>query len=254
MSPDPAAAPTVAVIVVGGLLAALALAAWLRRRPPLLAFAAPPLPVPASDAALLVCAMIVGGYFLRGFWPTGIGLAGIVGLLLLHRVPVGRHFGPGTLSVPGALLGGLWVAAATTPFLLLGAGATEAVLRWLGHPPDVEPAVALFRDAHGWRQLLPLFLAATVLAPIAEEALFRGFLQPIFKRHAGGLRAWIAVALLFAGCHATLSVFPPLLLFGLVLGLAYERTGGSLLLCISAHFWFNLLNATLLTLGLDPSP
>ncbi len=255
MSPAPAshATPVLAAILGGGLLAALALAARLRPRRGTLSFAAPLLPVPASDAALLVCAMVVGGYFLGGFWPTVIALAGIVVLLLLHRVPVLRHFGPGPLTVPGAVLGGLWITAAATPFLLVLAGATESLLRKLGFPVPVEPAVALFRDAHGWRQLLPLFLAATVLAPVAEEALFRGFLQPILKRHAGGARAWVAVAVLFAGCHLNVPTFPPLLLFGLVLGLAYEWSGGSLLLCISAHFWFNFLVATLLTLGVDIS-
>ena len=244
----------IAAVLGLGLAAALALAGALRRRRDTLSFRAPPLPVPASDAVLLVCAMVVGGRFLGGFWPTAIGLGGIVLLLLLHRVPVLRHFGPGPLTVPGAVLGGLWIAAAATPFLLVLAGATQALLKKLGFPTPPEPAVALFQGAHGWRQLLPLFLAATVLAPVAEEALFRGFLQPILKKSVGGVRAWLVVAVFFAACHFHVATFPSLLLFGLVLGLAYEWTGGSLLLCISAHFWFNLLNATLLTLGIDPSP
>jgi membrane protease YdiL (CAAX protease family) len=75
-----------------------------------------------------------------------------------------------------------------------------------------------------WLDATALAAAVVVLAPLAEEALFRGLLY-------GGLRtrlpAWLAAvisAVLFGGAHMNASLFLPLALAGLILAMVYERT------------------------------
>ena len=90
--------------------------------------------------------------------------------------------------------------------------------------------------------------AAVLLAPVAEEVLFRGILYPAIKQ-AG--HPWVALwgtALLFAAVHMNLVTFLPLAVLALVLTALYERTN-NLLAPITAHVLFNALNfVTLLVL------
>ncbi len=90
------------------------------------------------------------------------------------------------------------------------------------------------------------FLGALLLAPLAEELLFRGILQTGVKRLLPASRSllhrWgaiVAVGLLFGAMHSTTPHHvPALALFGVILGYAYERTG-SLTLPMLVHFLFN---------------
>lgn len=75
-----------------------------------------------------------------------------------------------------------------------------------------------------WLDAAALAGAVVVLAPLAEEALFRGLVY-------GGLRTrlptWLAAvisAVLFGGAHMNASLFVPLVLAGLILAMVYERT------------------------------
>lgn len=113
-------------------------------------------------------------------------------------------------------------------------------------------------EPHGVFQLLedpsvtPTMQAFTVLgvmllAPISEELLFRGILQTglqrLLRAKWGTLRhRWLAVAItatVFGLMHSTTPQHvPALIVFGLMLGFLYERTG-SLMLPILIHMMFN---------------
>jgi membrane protease YdiL (CAAX protease family) len=70
-------------------------------------------------------------------------------------------------------------------------------------------------------------LLIVVAAPISEEVCFRGFLFGGLRSRLPRLAAALISALIFGGLHATtgISAVPPLIFFGFVLALLYERTG-----------------------------
>lgn len=83
--------------------------------------------------------------------------------------------------------------------------------------------------------LLALFVC--VLAPIAEEFLFRGFCFAALRPSLGVVGAAIAVGLVFGAFHATSTppaLLVPLALFGFLLCLVRWKTG-SLYPCIALH-------------------
>ncbi len=91
-------------------------------------------------------------------------------------------------------------------------------------------------------------LSIVVAAPLAEEAAFRGL---VYTRLKKGCRVWIAAllqALVFGIAHGTFLWFLYTFLFGLVLGIAFERAH-SLWASILLHAAFNGANYLLMLLG-----
>ena len=74
---------------------------------------------------------------------------------------------------------------------------------------------------------IPVVLLIAVAAPIAEEIFFRGMLFGGLRRRLSTFAAAAISALVFGGLHAATGVtaVPPLIVFGFVLALLYERTG-----------------------------
>jgi membrane protease YdiL (CAAX protease family)/uncharacterized RDD family membrane protein YckC len=89
---------------------------------------------------------------------------------------------------------------------------------------------------------IPVVLLIAVAAPIAEEIFFRGMLFGGLRRRLPTLLAAAISALVFGALHAAtgITAVPPLIAFGFVLALLYERTG-SLTPCIAAHALNNAL-------------
>lgn len=103
---------------------------------------------------------------------------------------------------------------------------------------STQDAVALMRDSKdSWSVGLMAFSAA-IIAPLAEEIIFRGYLYPVAKSFAGMTAGVFFSALLFAACHGNVPLMLPLFLLGILLALAYEWTG-SIWASISIHFFFN---------------
>lgn len=100
--------------------------------------------------------------------------------------------------------------------------------------------VAISQLSPAWQTLAATL--AVLLAPVAEEVFFRGFLQSMLRRYAGPWPAVIIASCIFAGMHVTaepLSV-APLVVLGVALGYSYERTG-RLLAPILMHCLFNAM-------------
>jgi membrane protease YdiL (CAAX protease family) len=77
-------------------------------------------------------------------------------------------------------------------------------------------------------------IAVIVVAPIAEELLFRGFLFRVLRLRMG---FWLAAGIdgvLFGLVHGSLVILPILAVLGVALCWVYERTG-SLFPCIAMH-------------------
>jgi hypothetical protein len=92
-----------------------------------------------------------------------------------------------------------------------------------------------------------LFGFAVVLAPVAEEFVFRGLLFSTAKRLGWPKLAWLGVSSLFAFIHFNPPTFLPLFAFALALTWLYETTEG-LFAPILAHGLFNAANLALLCL------
>lgn len=73
---------------------------------------------------------------------------------------------------------------------------------------------------------LQIFLIV-IVASVAEEICFRGMLFGGLRRRLGRVPAALAAAAVFGVLHATtgVSTVPPLIAFGFVLALLYEKTG-----------------------------
>ena len=150
-----------------------------------------------------------------------------------------------------AVLLGLVVALI---FLPLGWGLQQASALVMTHLPHfkLEPQEQLpvhaLRMSMSWGGRLALGAAAVLLAPVAEEALFRGIIYPAIKQFGYPRLALWGTSLLFAAVHMNVVTFVPLATLAVVLTMLYERTD-NLLAPITAHVLFNALNfATLLVL------
>ncbi|MCW2988053.1 MAG: Abortive infection protein [Solirubrobacterales bacterium] len=83
-------------------------------------------------------------------------------------------------------------------------------------------------------------LLIVVAAPISEEICFRGMLYGGLRERLPRLAAALIAGLVFGGLHALTGVtaVPPLIFFGFVLCLLYEKTG-SIWPCILLHMLNN---------------
>jgi membrane protease YdiL (CAAX protease family) len=119
----------------------------------------------------------------------------------------------------------------------------ELMTRFNG-PPAEQAAVKALSLVTNWSERMTLIVVTIVLAPIAEEMLFRGILYPMIKQLGFPRLAWWGVSALFAAIHFNLAIFPPLFVLALLLTLLYERTN-NLLAPIVTHSLFNAANFAL---------
>jgi hypothetical protein len=191
---------------------------------------------------------------------TGLFLQG--GILVwiwffLREIPISwsEAFG---LEAPGRAKAVLWGAAGAVLFLPAGLG-LQSLLGFLvelvtRHPAAPQELVNVLQkaDLPWWEQVFAGVLAV-MIAPVAEEMLFRGILYPTLKQRGFPRAAWWVTSLLFAGVHCNGLSFLPLLVFSLVLIYLYEKTG-SLWASITAHSLFNYANFLLLMLWAEDRP
>ena len=111
-----------------------------------------------------------------------------------------------------------------------------------------QQAVQTLRIASSWPDRLALGIVTIVLAPVAEEILFRGIIYTWVSQISYRWLGVLVSSLLFGLAHGNLLAFLPLFLFAVMLALLYERTK-NLLACITAHAVFNGLNFLMLYLS-----
>lgn len=187
---------------------------------------------------LLVGSTLQSRHFGWGLFLTEIGLLLLPALLWFRRSNLSlretaRLRWPGWVPVLlGLLLGvGLW-------FLDSWLGALASAL--LGY--DVLPPAGSYPTTGGQAALV--FVAFALAAPVAEEILFRGYMQPAYERLGPG-RAIFLVGLLFALFHLSLVGLPPRLPIAFALGYVAWRSN-SLFPAIALHLANNALGALFL--------
>ena len=165
--------------------------------------------------------------------------------LRLHQVSWLDAFGFRGPKLKHALLTALGFIIVVLPVVLLLQGASVQVLEKFGYPPADQAAVLLLMGAKSCWTTVYLGVFAIVLAPVAEEFIFRGILFPFLKKLGFPRLAWFGVSALFALIHTNLPTFVPLFVFALALTWLYEKTD-NLLAPITAHALFNATNFAVL--------
>jgi len=129
-------------------------------------------------------------------FPTQFALYGLI--YLSFRIVFGLRYGKPVLASLGWKRTNfqLWMAAVGGLILALAVGALAAAL----HTPKVDSPMEKLAETP-WSFAL-LAILATTFAPLFEEMLFRGFLQPLFSRTFGVIAGVIATAVLFGALHA----------------------------------------------------
>jgi membrane protease YdiL (CAAX protease family) len=93
-----------------------------------------------------------------------------------------------------------------------------------------------------------LGLGAVVIAPVAEEIIFRGYFYGVTKRFSDRWFAAVFTSVIFAGIHCHVGSALPLFTLAMGLAIAYEITG-CLLVPVVMHSLFNAFNLLLLIFG-----
>lgn len=173
---------------------------------------------------------------------VGVQLATALGFLLVPMVIAAQG---GAKSVP-EILGRLgvrsfrpsalkWMAAAVGAYLFFTVLYTALILE--PHQKDI---------AKGFGAVPIQVLLIVVLAPISEETCFRGMLFGGLRERLPRVAAALIAGTIFGGLHALTGVtaVPPLIVFGFLLSLLYEKTGS-----IIPGILLHMLNNSVALLG-----
>lgn len=123
----------------------------------------------------------------------------------------------------------------TIPVALVGAYLVSYVNDLALHPEQQDIVEAFPPTAGG---IVLFALVAVVMAPLAEELYFRGFLFKGFANSWGWVWGAVVSGVFFSLAHLQLTLFFPLFGLGFALAWVYQRTG-SLWTSIALHAVFN---------------
>ncbi|ACB75792.1 CPBP family intramembrane glutamic endopeptidase [Opitutus terrae] len=159
-----------------------------------------------------------------------------------------------------SLLSGVGAFLIALPIITLVNIAWLWLLQALGVPADQQDLLRLFSATDSVALLGVMIVLATLVAPLAEELLFRA---AIFRYLRTRIPRWLALllpGLVFAALHVNwsthdgLASFAPLVTLAVVFSLAYEHTG-RIGTAVVAHALFNLHTILILLSGvLDEAP
>jgi membrane protease YdiL (CAAX protease family) len=183
---------------------------------------------------------------------TTLGFQGAAWLLILfflrqHQAGWREALGFRGPQLPRALFLAVLAVIILLPVVLGLQQVSAVVLTKLGWQPEDQIAVTLLANTKSWWMRVYLGAFAVVLAPVAEEFIFRGMLYPFVKQLGWPRLAWIGVSFVFALIHYDAATFVPLFVLALALTWLYEKTD-NLLAPIAAHSLFNGANLVLLCL------
>jgi uncharacterized protein len=206
-----------------------------------------------------------------GAFQAGLLLGVIIGVALIRRqapAPTVKPIEPPVQDTANALAewpaAGLTIEPALPPVPVFAAGAATFfaavpvlfLVNWIwtflleqfGFPTDKQELVELFARAESPTVIIVVTTLAVVVAPVAEEVIFRAGLFRFLRTRIPRLLALLLPAVIFAALHGNLAAFAPLVVLGIAFALAYERTG-RILVPIIGHALFNLNTILLLLAG-----
>ncbi|MCC5899894.1 MAG: CPBP family intramembrane metalloprotease [Phormidium sp. BM_Day4_Bin.17] len=111
------------------------------------------------------------------------------------------------------------------------------------------PILEIALEGQDWVAITCFFLTASVLAPVFEELIFRGFLLPSLTRYLPVWGAILVSSLIFAVAHLSVSEVLPLATLGIVLGITYTRSRNLLAAMLMHGLWNSGTLVSLIILG-----
>jgi len=191
---------------------------------------------------------LIGGLFV----PVLLGTIGGVILPLAwlaqrNQLPFRQDYGLIMPSTRAAWLSGLIALAALAPTSLLAQWSLSL------HPPD--PTWASFMAdsmPEGAVETGLAILTVVILAPLAEELIFRGFIHRLAARKWGSLAATVISSLIFGIIHGEPWYLFGLVGIGFVLALVYEATG-SVIACWITHMVHNAVSLAMMLSSDQPT-
>jgi membrane protease YdiL (CAAX protease family) len=173
----------------------------------------------------------------------GLILGPILLSLAFRGFKLGSVFGVDRMPVGRSLLLGISLLISALPMVFV-VDYVASILLKVNTTTDTQEVIRIFENASTVAQRIPIILLAVVIAPVAEELAFRGYLYGVIKRYFGAVPALLLSGILFALIHLNLPSFFPLLVLASVFALAYELSG-SLLVPMTMHALFNALSLIL---------
>jgi membrane protease YdiL (CAAX protease family) len=160
------------------------------------------------------------------FASAAVGLALLVGVAFPRRGLVAVTLPDLMVPAEGMeLTTGWWALGGLAAALVLVVGASMLRLFLPENDLLVNPGVRTLLLLGGRPERLVFLVSVALVAPVFEEALFRGFVFAQLRHRLGLAAAASTSAALFALVHFSLGSFLPLFALGLVLAWAYEATG-----------------------------
>lgn len=142
------------------------------------------------------------------------------------------------------------VAVATLIGAMVLGAISSAVMLQFGMKPEPQQTVQMLQSTESiWRRSF-YGLVAILVAPAAEEILFRGLVYASIKKMGFPKLALWGTSLVFAATHANAMALVPLTFVALMFTLLYEKTD-NLLAPILAHSIFNAANFAILIFEKD---
>jgi len=182
----------------------------------------------AVVALLPPLALMAGG--VAAMYTPKCGLAAAITVAYLVMTPLAYYARPYVarnlrrVAVAASSMAALWALQ-------------YALAPLLSHYDVTNLVVSMLSTCDKWK--IYLTLSAIVLAPAAEEALFRGVLFQELEKRAGLAVAYVGSALAFAAAHGFPALIPLYFAYGLVLTHAFR--GGGFLFATLLHGVNNLL-------------
>lgn len=187
---------------------------------------------------------------LMGALIASAALAFVIGLrVLVRRVgPDWREVGFRAFGVGRSVLWGIGGFCAASPFIATAALISLALSKTIfRHIPTPEQPFGGIISEGGALEIVLVYLAASVVAPIVEETFFRGVLYTAFRGKMGVWPSVFVTSAIFAVIHPLPGGFLPIFAFACVLALLRERSG-SLLPGMICHGIYNTVGLLLVTL------
>lgn len=161
-------------------------------------------------------------------------------LLIFRKIDPIRFFG--VLSKSARYLIVIAPAGVIVTYLFLYGLEATGYNAWLsdhfGDQAKLQQTVKTYQEANAVTVRVMIAISVVLIAPIAEEIVFRGYIYTVTKRFSDRFFAAALSSLLFGVVHFNIMALLPLVFLALILTLAYELTG-SLWAPISIHAMFN---------------
>lgn len=159
----------------------------------------------------------------------------VAAFLKLRGLNIDAFAGFSKWSLKRALSTAVVLLIAATPLIILAEVLTQNAF---GGGSSRQEIVDLFTSSRTITQRVLIIILAVVVAPMAEEFIFRFFIYGVLRRYFGIAIALIFNSLLFAAAHTHLPSAVPLFVLGGCFTLAFEWSG-SILVSMGMHALFN---------------